>query len=247
MSKVFNLENATNKGRRDCINDINIIIATSVQFDAFCAGDYLRNVLVFDDLSDCRPFTTLDLYFPDLSKVVEFIELCDNLECSGKEHVFKLIKYDYVIATIICHHIDDHQINFDIDKVIYLRNTLTKRSSYVSGNLHVPERLVYQIRSKSAYMCNKYIRKVKETADYSAYLALMRENYTISFDNCCELYVRGFECSDKQLITMFNEVVKIIAPVPNLRVVSDKTVRQQRIAELTKELHELLSLELNNN
>lgn len=245
MYKQFDFANATHAARSACVEAIKDVISIAANKDAFCAGDFVRNVLVFDDVMETRPFKTVDLYFPDCSKACKTIQtLSYDLYPTDIDNEFQLIKFDLILARIVFHPRDSYTIKFDIDRLAYKGGFVRVYTQGVYdpiGDSQLVE-LVGHIKKKEVDLISLYIVKCQETNDYSAVLELANEDYCLCFPNGSRL-VKGTgstALSNTEIVTLFNQFANNIKPKKDKK---DKIARKKRIAELLKELAELTALD----
>lgn len=248
MFTLFQFANATSKARRECVKEINDVIERAGAFDAFCAGDYVRNVLAFIDVADARDFSTVDLYFPDKELIEKFLasEITPNLK---ENNSFDLIKLDIFLAPIICHERKDYQINFSIDRFVYRTDEFAFIDS--ANNLNVIgdsmiSNLANEIANKEVVITQNYIDRAHCSNDFTAYLVLLKEGYSFQLPNGLWIRYNSSVTNEQALLNfkfLCGRSVKLATPVVSK---PDAVQRKKRIAELLKELNELIALDVDN-
>lgn len=247
MTANFDFAKASIRARSDCISAIHGIIFSAGCLKAFCAGDYLRNVLIFDDnAEDCRVFKTVDLYFPDKEAIAKFVNKYSELQCSPLPDVYFLVKFDQNIATIVFHLIQDYKVNFDIDRLVYLKDSIMDYhfDKCVDIDLSLHKVLEEQIIKKQARAYRDYVFDAIEKNDYRAYIELMRDEFSLyGSGNLCgaasgdPLFVGNKTDSVEELIKKFHEAYHSLIGISFKKSSKRAKISTEKLNDVTEKIN----------
>lgn len=235
MTEVINFTQTTDLIRKQIRIKIKQIIDQASAFGAFCAGSYLRQVLIYSE-DATNQFSSVDLYFSNTWLIIEFEEFYkDQLIKVNDELILSL--YGINLTKVKCKLISDYEINFDIDRLVYQHGVFR----FIDDNLMliklpIIDELQNKAFSKKATIKQSYCDYVHKTHDVSAVNELLSENYDLIFPSGVVRCAGGISMTHEEFLI----AAKLNNPKDKLNNPKDKLNNKDHLIKVLEETLALL-------